>query len=164
MEESEDKISIDVNAEKIAFNQMIEEQPPAVEPSSKIDSIFYQNNNINASIESIPLQIDIEEKTNIEEDFKNSIDKTNLKVEASIHGIDQTISSTTSDDLMDNLSSVNSRVDTLTEELYKSYHKINQFAAKASPADKFEERVTVLPTNLIYTDRLERTSQHPLWK
>jgi len=164
MEESENKILIDVNAEKMAFNPMIEEQASVEEPSGKLDSILYRNNNVSASVESIPLQIDLEEKNNNAEVIETNIDKTNLKVEATIHGINQTISSMSADDLMADLSSVNSRVDNLTEELYKSYHKINQFAAKTSPADKFEERVTVLPTNLIYTDRLERVTKDPLWK
>ena len=55
-------------------------------------------------------------------------------------------------------------LNSVSTDLVNAYKKINEAFAKPEPQDMFEERPTVLPTNLIFDDRVNKTMEAPLWR
>lgn len=157
----DNKFSIDMNAEKILFGNMINEN----------------NNDSDDTIKFSPMEeLPRAEKYQFQEfeplpesesyDFQSQNSESQkmpgLYVESTVTGINYSIESNF-DNITDKIAELENGLGNVSKDMLEAYKTINLVNSKARPTDNFEERVTILPSNLIYNDRVQRSIQAPSW-
>jgi hypothetical protein len=156
----ENKFSIDMNAEKLLlgnlFNQDEDTQKTVlfsdVEPLPESEKYQF------TPVEELPPP----EYPTYQTENTESQNLTSLYVESKVTGLNFSVNSSI-DDISDKVSQLEDNLGNVSRDLLKAYKTINDTNSNPRPSDPFEERVTVLPTNLIYDDRVQRTIEKPSW-
>jgi hypothetical protein len=138
---NDENIKIDVDAEKQTFASAITPSTLKMDPESSVQidsplppSIPYQPTKIN--LKTVPEA----------EVSKNALDLT-IKFNAE-----------------DNYNNLKSAIDTLDTKINSNTNAlVNRWIPDPKPANKFEEKPTVDPTNLIFVNRREQFSEFPHW-
>lgn len=159
MEEMQDKFLIDVKAEKQSLNpsiQLEETKEETVNISPDILNVQKPDQALRAEMQSVTVNIQPQEDIESSRVKTNELNSETLRVEANVTGLNYFVQLNSIETLTDQVSDMQSKIKNLTSDLNTSYESINDLATFQRESDPFEERITVLPTNLIFVDRTQR--------
>lgn len=159
MEEMPDKFLIDVQAEKQSLNPSIQSEETKeenVNVSPEILNFQQPEQPVKAAMQAVTVNIQPQEDIESSRVKINDSNSESLRVEANVTGLNYFVQLNSIETLTDQVSDMQSKIKNLTSDLNTSYESINQLATFQRESDPFEERITVLPTNLIFVDRTER--------
>ena len=137
----ENNIAIDVDAEKQIFSSAI--TPSSIQsPSASVEQAEV---NLPPSLPYTATQVNI---------------KTNTQAEVSKTSLDLSIKFNAED----SYNNLKNAVDSLQSQVNSNSNQlVNRWIPDPRPANKFEEKPTVEPTNLIFVNRREQFSRFPHW-
>lgn len=159
MEEMPDKFLIDVQAEKQSLNPSIQSEETKeenVNVSPEILNFQQPEQPVKAAMQAVTVNIQPQEDIESSRVKINDSNSESLRVEANVTGLNYFVQLNSIETLTDQVSDMQSKIKNLTSDLNTSYESINQLATFQRESDPFEERITVLPTNLIFVDRTQR--------
>jgi hypothetical protein len=137
----ENNIAIDVDAERQIFSSAI--TPSSIQSSSA--SAEQTEVNLPPSLPYTATQVNI---------------KTNAQAEVSKTSLDLSIKFNAED----SYNNLKTAIDTLDSKVNSNSNQlVNRWIPDPRSADKFEEKPTVEPTNLIFVNRREKFTQIPNW-
>jgi hypothetical protein len=159
----DNKTTIGLNAEKVILGGMLGDinqsdapsssfiETPDLPESYSISSNFIQSPNLPEPTQQTYQRSEINDSD------------SNLRVNYVQTGIDYTVPMRNDADLNDKVLTLEDSLNNVSKTMMDAFQSINKKSAEADSGDKFEERVTVLPNNLIYNNRVSRTVEKPTW-
>lgn len=157
----ENKFSMDMNAEQLLLGNMLNQESDDSENNIK----FVQAEELPraekyqfAPSDELPES----EPFNYQTENTEVPKTTSLYVESKVTGINYSIDSSF-DSLSNKVSEIEDTLGNVSKDVLEAYKTINHINSGPKPSDNFEERVTILPTNLIYDDRVQRSIDAPSW-
>lgn len=160
MEETNINLSIDIEVEKKILNNLVDSiGTDNKENFDFISSFLNQNNetqNFVANVEPISLKIDSETILNPETNEISTPNVNLLSTETNNTNLPLIDPFSSTLNLSDQMNQIEVDIKNLQTNMQTTYENINQLSVFQRESDPFEERVTVLPTNLIFLDRIKR--------
>lgn len=157
MDNKKDNLSLDIKAEKQSFSQLLNiEEPEMLQGKINLPRID------SSDLKSLPVETPVIENYNhnfYADNQKHHEVKSNnsLRVEPNVTGVNVSLDVNSIESINGEVVKNTSDIKSLSNGMSKMYNELHGLATKNKESDPYEERPTVLPTNLIFYDRIKRT-------
>jgi len=158
MDRDQDKFLLDIQAEKQSFSSMLDTEDDMAdytESNKNISKPIFEE--VQTQQMSMPIMEDESLNLNFLNDQNKTLKDDSLRIESSMTGVNYDSDISSIENLQEQILKNKSDIGEIATGVSNAYNELHALSTREKEGDPFEERPTVLPTNLIFYDRIKRT-------